>query len=128
MSDILVKPIPVFLFFGLGVVLKRTRFSDHGNVDFLRMMDRQNKSRFKDSIIIFVSCFSIQAAGIEIYNSYRVFFNPMISESGWSRALISGVSPAAFYISGLFVIFMGRLKYHSIDTQKSSWYELPSEC
>ncbi len=35
MSDILVKLIPVFLFFGLGVVLKRTRFADHGNGNFL---------------------------------------------------------------------------------------------
>jgi hypothetical protein len=35
MPEILIKLIPVFLFFGLGIVLKRTRFADHSNGDFL---------------------------------------------------------------------------------------------
>ncbi len=35
MSDILMKLVPVFLFFGLGVGLKRTRFADESNGEFL---------------------------------------------------------------------------------------------
>jgi len=70
-------------------------------------MNKQNK--FSDSNIIIASCFSIQAIGIGIYTSYGVFFNPLMLEFGWSRAVISGASSVAFFISGLFAIYIGRL-------------------
>jgi len=75
-------------------------------------MHPPNKNKFNDSNIIVASCFSIQAIGIGIYASYGVFFNPLMLEFGWSRAQISGASSAAFFISGLFAIYIGRL----IDT------------
>ncbi|MFH2092351.1 MAG: MFS transporter [Pseudomonadota bacterium] len=54
-------------------------------------------------------CFSIQAIGIGSYISFGVFFNPLMAEFGWSRAVISGSSSMAFFISGLFAIYIGRL-------------------
>ncbi|MBT6339473.1 MAG: MFS transporter [Desulfobacula sp.] len=61
------------------------------------------------SSVITASCFSIQAIGIGMYISYGVFFNPLMDEFGWSRAAISGASSAAFFVSGLFGIIIGRL-------------------
>ena len=61
------------------------------------------------SQIITAACFSIQAIGVGIYISYGVFFNPLMEEFGWSRAVISGASSAAFFVMGFFGIFVGRL-------------------
>jgi len=61
------------------------------------------------SSIIVASCFSIQAIGVGIFISYGVFFNPLMSEFGWSRAVISGASSVAFFISGLVAIYIGIL-------------------
>jgi len=54
-------------------------------------------------------CFSIQAIGIGTYISYGVFFNPLMAEFGWSRTVIAGASSAAFIMSGVFGILIGRL-------------------
>ncbi len=54
-------------------------------------------------------CFSIQAIGVGTYISYGVFFNPLMAEFGWSRFGIAGVSSAAFVVSGIFGILIGRL-------------------
>ena len=69
------------------------------------MGDKQTKKSFS----ILASCFSIQAIGVGLFVAYGVFFNPLMTEFGWSRALVSGASSAAFFISGLFAIYMGRL-------------------
>ncbi|MFH1153483.1 MAG: MFS transporter [Pseudomonadota bacterium] len=58
---------------------------------------------------ILASCFSIQAIGVGIYIAYGVFFNPLMTEFGWPRAVVSGASSAAFFISGLFAIYVGRM-------------------
>lgn len=59
--------------------------------------------------IITAACFSIQAVGVGVFISYGVFFNPLMEAFGWSRAAISGASSAAFFITGLFGILVGRL-------------------
>ena len=61
------------------------------------------------SSLVVAACFSIQAAGVGVYISYGVFFNPLMTEFGWPRAVISGSSAAAFFISGLFAVYVGRL-------------------
>jgi len=63
----------------------------------------------KKSFPIIASCFSIQAIGVGVFIAYGVFFNPLMTEFGWSRALVSGASSAAFFVSGLFAIYIGRL-------------------
>ncbi|MFO7913218.1 MAG: MFS transporter [Desulfotignum sp.] len=61
------------------------------------------------SRIITGACFSIQAVGVGIYISYGVFFNPLLEAFDWPRAAISGASSAAFFITGLFAMVVGRL-------------------
>ena len=66
-------------------------------------------SRNRYSLVILLSCFSLQAVGIGIYIAFGVFITPMIDEFGWSRAAISGASAMAFFLAGLFGVGVGRL-------------------
>jgi MFS family permease len=59
--------------------------------------------------IIAAICFSIQALGIGVYIAFGVFFNPLMTEFGWSRAAISGAASLAFFTMGVFGIIVGRL-------------------
>jgi MFS family permease len=72
-------------------------------------MDTIKKHTYYYGYVIAASCFGIQAIGIGTYISYGVFFNSLASEFGWSRAAISGASSTAFFLMGLFGIFVGRL-------------------
>jgi len=67
------------------------------------------KNLFSYGVLITAVCFSIQAVGIGIYVAYGVFFNPIMAEFGWSRAVLSGASSIAMFIMGLFGILVGRL-------------------
>lgn len=51
----------------------------------------------------------IQAVGVGTYVAYGVFFNSLITEFQWSRAVISGAASLALFLSGLLAIFVGRL-------------------
>ena len=51
----------------------------------------------------------IQAVGVGTYVAYGVFFNSLITEFQWSRAVISGAASLAFFLRGLLAIFVGRL-------------------
>lgn len=51
----------------------------------------------------------IQAVGVGTFVSYGVFFNSLIDEFHWSRAIISGASSLALFLSGFLAIFVGRL-------------------
>jgi len=68
----------------------------------------RNKALSISSVIV-AACFSVQAIGVGVYISYGVFFNPLMAEFGWPRAAISGSSAVAFFVSGLFGVFIGRL-------------------
>jgi MFS family permease len=70
-------------------------------------MDKGEKN-FSYGYVIAAACFSIQAIGVGIYVTYGVFFNSLITEFGWSRTVISGASSVAFFIMGIFGIFVGR--------------------
>lgn len=72
-------------------------------------MDNMNSQKYPYSYVIAAACFSIQAIGIGAYVSYGVFFHPLNSEFGWSRATISGASSMAFFLMGLLGILVGRL-------------------
>ncbi|MFH1156313.1 MAG: MFS transporter [Pseudomonadota bacterium] len=65
--------------------------------------------RLRSTSLIVAACFSVQAVGVGVYVSYGVFFNPLMTEFGWPRSVISGSSAAAFFISGLFAVYVGRL-------------------
>jgi MFS family permease len=72
-------------------------------------MDKGKEHTYSYGYVIAAGCFGIQAIGIGTYVSYGVFFSPLLSEFGWSRAAISGASSMAFFLMGLFGIFVGRL-------------------
>jgi MFS family permease len=72
-------------------------------------MNNIKEHKYFYGYVIVAACFGIQAIGVGTYVSYGVFFNPLISEFGWSRAAISGASSIAFFIMGLLGIFVGRL-------------------
>ncbi len=65
--------------------------------------------KFHYGQVIASVCFSIQAIGIGVYIAYGVFFNPLMAEFGWSRAVLSGASSVAFFIMGVCGIWVGRL-------------------
>lgn len=61
------------------------------------------------SHIIVAACFLIQAVGVGTFVTYGVFFNSLATAFDWSRAVISGASSLAFFLSGVFAIIIGRL-------------------
>lgn len=63
----------------------------------------------RDQYIILSSCFMIQAIGVGTLVSFGVFFNSFVVEFGWSRALISGASSLALFMSGVSAILIGYL-------------------
>jgi MFS family permease len=75
----------------------------------LLCMDTIKDRNYSYGYVIAAACFGIQAIGVGTYVCYGVFFNPLISEFGWSRAAISGASSMAFFLMGLFSILVGRL-------------------
>jgi len=44
-----------------------------------------------------------------LYDSFGVFFNPLLNEFGWTRAMISGASSLSFILMGVLGIVMGGL-------------------
>jgi MFS family permease len=72
-------------------------------------MEKTKKDNFFYRYVIIAACFSIQAIGVGTFVSYGVFFNPLASEFGWSRATISGASSASYFLMGLLAILVGRL-------------------
>lgn len=73
------------------------------------MTHRPRKNRDRYGHVITAACFSIQAVGVGTYISFGVFFNPLMEAFDWSRGAISGASSAAFFITGLVGILVGRL-------------------
>lgn len=51
----------------------------------------------------------IQAVGVGTFVTYGVFFNSLAAEFLWPRAVISGASSLAYFLSGLFAVLVGRL-------------------
>ena len=72
-------------------------------------MDKALKGKYYYSYVIAASCFGIQGIGIGTFYSFGVLFNPLISEFGWARASVAGVSSVAFLLMGLLGIGVGRL-------------------
>ncbi len=65
--------------------------------------------RFFYGYVLVAASFLLQAIGWGAYNSFGVFFNPLMNEYGWSRAGISGAVSVSFCLYGLSSILLGRL-------------------
>jgi MFS family permease len=70
------------------------------------MIGSQKPKLFYGYIIVF-ACFLIQSMGIGTYIAFGVFFKPLITEFGWSRATVSGASSLAFFLMGILGVFSG---------------------
>ena len=72
-------------------------------------MVKDTKPRFFYGYIIVTSAFFILAVSYGTLFSYGVFFGPIISEFGWSRALTSGAFSLGVVVYGFFNIITGNL-------------------
>jgi len=58
---------------------------------------------------IVIACFLFQGVGIGSYIAFGVFFKPLLTEFGWSRATVSGATSLAFLLMGALGIVVGIL-------------------
>jgi MFS family permease len=65
--------------------------------------------RFFYGYVLVAASFLLQSIGWGAYNSFGIFFNPLMNEYGWSRAGISGAVSVSFCLYGLSSILLGRL-------------------
>lgn len=59
--------------------------------------------------IVVVAAFFIMVVAFGVYVAFGVFFKPVLSEFGWTRATTAGAFSLAWIMQGLLAIFMGRL-------------------
>ena len=72
------------------------------------MTDKGNPRFFYGYFIVIASFFIIFIMH-GLYSTYGVFFNPLQTEFGWNRTVISGAGALAFFFDGLFAVVAGRL-------------------
>lgn len=69
---------------------------------------RETPKLFYGYILVAIAV-GIQIVGWGIYNSFGVFFNPLLAEFGWSRATVSGAASLSQMMVGLGAIVFGNL-------------------
>ena len=67
------------------------------------------KPRFFYGYIIIIAAFFITVVSWAAYNSYGVFFKPLLDEFGWNRATISGAFSLSMFMYGILGIVVGVL-------------------
>lgn len=67
------------------------------------------KPRFHYGYVIVASAFFISVVTHGMRNSYGVFFKPMLTEFGWTRAVTSGAFSLAWMMEGVLSILIGAL-------------------
>jgi MFS family permease len=67
------------------------------------------ESKFYYGYAIVAASTIIMTAGVGIYYSYSVFFESLLTEFGWSRAVTSGAFSVSILVAGLLGIVMGRI-------------------
>jgi len=67
------------------------------------------RPRFFYSYIIVLAAFVIYATTFGIVTTFGVFFKPLLTEFGWTRAITAGASSLHLLMAGFLGIFMGRL-------------------
>lgn len=65
------------------------------------------KPKFFYGYVIVAANFSIMMIIHGTFNVFGVFFNPLLAEFGWSRAMLSGASSFPLIIMGIMAIAMG---------------------
>ena len=70
---------------------------------------RKAEPRFFYGYIVIIIAFIIHMISFSVSDSFGVFFNPLLNEFGWTRAMISGASSLSFILMGVLGIVMGGL-------------------
>jgi len=65
--------------------------------------------KFFYGYIVVLAGFFIQVVGWGLYSTFGIFFNPLLIEFGWTRAMISGAFSLCFLILGFISIIVGGL-------------------
>ncbi len=68
-----------------------------------------NKQRFFYGYIIVVAAFCIMVLIYGAYYAFGVFFKPVLTDFGWTRAMTSGAFSLSMIVNGLLAIVMGGL-------------------
>ena len=71
--------------------------------------------------IIVTLAFFINFTAFGSNAAFGVFFNPMLTELGWTRALTSGAFSVSWLIQGALGIFRGRLKEKGDSASKPAF-------
>lgn len=72
-------------------------------------MTRNSEHRFFYGTVIVLASFFTALVIHGMWSTYGVFFSPIQSEFGWSRATVSGASSVAFFLMGASSVLTGRL-------------------
>ncbi|MEA3253591.1 MAG: MFS transporter, partial [Chloroflexota bacterium] len=70
---------------------------------------RVRRTGFFYGYVVVAAGFFIQATFWGTYQTFGVFFNPLMAEFGWSRATISSVASLCWVLTGLLSAVAGRL-------------------
>jgi len=68
-----------------------------------------NRSSFFYGYILVIASFCIMVLFVGSYAAFGVFFKPVLSEFGWSRAMISGAFSLSWILQGSLAVVMGKL-------------------
>ena len=66
-------------------------------------------TRYFYGYVVVAACFAIQVVGWGIFNSYGIFFIPLVHEFGWTRASVAGAASISLLVNGFGAIFVGRM-------------------
>jgi MFS family permease len=69
----------------------------------------KNEPRFFYGYVVVIAAFFIFVVSWAAYNSFGVFFNPLLEEFGWNRAVTSGAFSLSMFIYGVLGIVVGAL-------------------
>jgi MFS family permease len=69
----------------------------------------ETRPRFFYGYVVVGTALLIMVVVFGAYNSFGVFFEPMLTDFGWTRAMISGGYSLSWIMQGLLGVIMGRL-------------------
>ncbi len=68
-----------------------------------------SKPRFYYGYIVVMASFIIMMLMIGTYITFGIFFKPLLTEFGWTRAMTSSALSLSWVLQGLMTVFIGRL-------------------
>jgi MFS family permease len=70
---------------------------------------QKDTSRFFYGYVIVLVSFALQALGWGLFNSFGVFFKPLLAEFAWPRAVVSSAISISILVAGIAGVLQGRL-------------------